>query len=329
MVRDIHVDRVFTTSRFDNNYSKLVKKHKTEVIEKLANVIDLLINLQDVSKYNPHPLNIPKRKVYELHVQGDVLLLYAYEGDMLVSLDLILEGITDHDRLDKDARKSRNLSTVTNVDDATNANTVLDLALEAANNSVSDNIPDDIDNFLQDVAQMTNVISYNDIIKFGKKLSQSEQYSKYALGGIEHLINKWGEAILYEDELMMDDIAYDVKSYMTFPVQKTVTKEVASESIAHIESFRLNNVVFSVMFDGDSVSIKSRHPYDEAKYHYAISNDGGHNFKIYKDYEFVEDFVTKSFDCDEESGIKNFNWREIARELLRLDKDVESRIDHT
>lgn len=196
-------------------------------------------------------------------------------------------------------------------------------------NNVSGSIPDKIDNFLQDVAQMTNVISYNDIIKFGKKLSQSEQYSKYALGGIEHLINKWGEALLYEDELMMDDIAYDVKSYMTFPIQKRVTKEIASESIAHIESFRLNNVVFSVMFDGDSVSIKSRHPYDEAKYHYAISNDGGHNFKIYKDYEFVENFVTKSFDCDEESGIKNFNWREIARELLRLDKNVESRIDHT
>ncbi len=77
-------------------------------------------------------------------------------------------------------------------------------------NNVSGSIPDKIDNFLQDVAQMTNVISYNDIIKFGKKLSQSEQYRKYALGGIEHLIEKWGEALLYEDELMMDDIAYRV-----------------------------------------------------------------------------------------------------------------------
>lgn len=92
-------------------------------------------------------------------------------------------------------------------------------------NNVSGSIPDEIDNFLQDVAQMTNVISYNDIIKFGNKLAQSEQYRKYALGGIEHLRDRWGEALLYEDELMMDDIAYDVKSYMTFPIQKTVTKE--------------------------------------------------------------------------------------------------------
>lgn len=96
---------------------------------------------------------------------------------------------------------------------------------ELATNSVSVDIPDKIDSFLQDVAQMTNIISYNDIIKFGNKLSKSEQYRKYALEGIEHLISKWGEALLYEDELMMDDIAYDVKSYMTFPLQRTVTKQ--------------------------------------------------------------------------------------------------------
>ena len=95
-------------------------------------------------------------------------------------------------------------------------------------NNVSSEIPDKIDSFLQDVAQMTNIISYNDIIKFGKKLSQSEQYSKYALGGIEHLIKMWGEALLYEDELMMDDIAYDIKSYMTFPIQKTVESTISS-----------------------------------------------------------------------------------------------------
>lgn len=89
-------------------------------------------------------------------------------------------------------------------------------------NNVSSAIPDKIDSFLQDVAQVTNIISYSDIIKFGKKLSQSEQYRKYALGGIEHLLDRWGEAVLYEDELMMDDIAYDIRSYMTFPIQKTV-----------------------------------------------------------------------------------------------------------
>lgn len=304
MVRDIHVDRVFTTSGFDTNYRKLVREHKTEVIEELNKVIELLVNLQDTIKYRPRMLNsIGRGWIYIIDLNESTSLLYRYEGGRSIHLDLVAKGA-----------------------EIATENIASTIKLEG--NNVSSEIPDKIDSFLQDIAQVTNIISYSDIIKFGKKLSQSEQYRKYALGGIEHLLDRWGEAALYEDELMMDDIAYDVKSYMTFPIQKKVTKEIASESIAHIESLRLNNVVFSVMFDGDSVSIKSRHPYDEAKYHYAISNDGGHNFKIYKDYEFVEDFVTKSFDRDEESGIKNFNWRELARELLRLDKNVESRMMH-
>ena len=333
MVKDIHVDRVFTTSRFDSNYSKLVRKHKTGVTNKLKEILNKLINLQDVSNFKPHPLNVPKRTVYELHIQGDVLLLYSYEGDMLVSLDLVLEGITNHDRLNIDARKDRNISTVTHIDDNADAETVLSASLEAAreleSNSVSADIPEEIDNFLQDIAQMTNIISYNDIIKFGKKLSQSEQYRNYALGGIEHLMDRWGEAALYEDELMMDDIAYDIKSYMTFPIQKTVTKESADAGNSHRESFRLNNVLFSVIFNGDRVSMKSHHPYDDAEYHYAISKDGGEQFSIYRDRKFVEQFAPDSFDEDEESSIRNFNWNEVARELLRLDKSVESRIDHT
>lgn len=201
----------------------------------------------------------------------------------------------------------------------------VDSIVKLEGNNISSDIPDDIDDFLKDVAQMTNVISYNDIIKFGNKLSQSEQYRKYALGGIEHLLDRWGEAVLYEDELMMDDIAYDIKSYMTFPIQKRVANESIKE---HRETFRLNNVVFSVTFDGDSVSMMSHHPYDDAEYHYAISKDGGEQFSIYRDRKFVEQFAPSSFEEDEESDIKNFNWNEVARELLRLDKDVESRMMH-
>lgn len=96
-----------------------------------------------------------------------------------------------------------------------------------------------------------------------------------------------------------------------------------------IESlFRLNGVAFSVIFDGDSVRVKSYHPYDDAEYHYAISKDGGEQFSIYRDRKFVEQFAPFSFDEDEESGIRNFNWNEVARELLRLDKNVEARMMH-
>lgn len=201
MVRDIHVDNVFTTSRFDTNYCKLVREHKTEVIEELNKVIELLVNLQDASKYQPRMFNsIGRGWIYIIDLNESTSLLYRYEEGRSIHLDLIAKGA-----------------------EIATENIASTIKLEG--NNVSSEIPDKIDSFLQDIAQATNIISYSDIIKFGKKLSQSEQYRKYALGGIEHLLDRWGEAALYEDELMMDDIAYDVKSYMTFPIKKTVTKE--------------------------------------------------------------------------------------------------------
>ena len=41
------------------------------------------------------------------------------------------------------------------------------------------------------------------------------------------------------------------------------------------------------------------------KYHYAISNDGGHHFRIYRAYEFIEQFALFSFDKDESACIKD------------------------
>ena len=113
-------------------------------------------------------------------------------------------------------------------------------------------------------------------------------------------------------------------------LEKLYSKQSVNESAtnAHRESFRLNGVAFSVIFDGDSVRMRSYRPYDDAEYHYAISKDGGEQFSIYRDRKFVEQFAPFSFDEDEESGIRNFNWNEVARELLRLDKDVESRMMH-
>lgn len=69
--------------------------------------------------------------------------------------------------------------------------------------------------------------------------------------------------------------------------------------------------------------------FDDANYHYAISKDGGHHFRIYRAPEFVEHFTTMPHGCDEESGVKHFNWNEVVRELLRLDKGVACRIANT
>lgn len=104
------------------------------------------------------------------------------------------------------------------------------------------------------------------------------------------------------------------------------------ESIASFklsEFFRYNNVEFRIRSDKDNIQITQIHPYDDAEYSWAKSVDGGEQFSIYRAGKFIEQFAPSSFEADEESGIKNFNWNEVARELLRLDKGVESRIDHT
>ena len=96
------------------------------------------------------------------------------------------------------------------------------------------------------------------------------------------------------------------------------------------EFFTYNNVEFHIFqSDSKAIQITQLHPYDEAEYSWAKSIDDGEQFSIYRAGKFIEQFAPVSFEEDEESGIKNFNWNEVARELLRLDKNVEARIDHT
>ena len=95
------------------------------------------------------------------------------------------------------------------------------------------------------------------------------------------------------------------------------------------EFFRYNNVEFHIRSDKDNIQITQIHPYDDAEYSWAKSIDGGEQFSIYRAGKFIEQFAPSSFEEDEESGIKNFNWNEVARELLKLDKNVEAKIDHT
>ena len=108
---------------------------------------------------------------------------------------------------------------------------------------------------------------------------------------------------------------------------KHLTKSESSDKLD--EFFRYNNVEFHIRETKDGLQVSSIHPYDEAEYSWAKSVDGGEQFSIYRAGKFIEQFAPKSFEEDEESGIKNFNWNEVARELLKLDKNVKAKIDHT
>lgn len=166
---------------------------------------------------------------------------------------------------------------------------------------------------------------------------------------IETLINE------LKTDTNYDEIAYHINEYgkldkkraselmdLLFDLEDNKSpKECRDEIIKHLtksesidsgklnEFFRYNNVEFHIRSDRDTIQITQIHPYDEAEYSWAKSIDGGEQFSIYRAGKFIEQFAPASFEEDEESGIKNFNWNEVARELLRLDKNVEARIDHT
>lgn len=166
---------------------------------------------------------------------------------------------------------------------------------------------------------------------------------------IETLINE------LKTDTNYDEIAYHINEYgkldkkraselmdLLFDLEDNKSpKECRDEIIKHLtksesidsgklnEFFRYNNVEFHIRSDRDTIQITQIHPYDEAEYSWAKSLDGGEQFSIYRSGKFIEQFAPASFEEDEESGIKNFNWNEVARELLRLDKNVEARIDHT
>lgn len=98
-------------------------------------------------------------------------------------------------------------------------------------NGVSSNIPGMIDNFLQDVAQMTDQISYNDIIKLGKDKKLSAK-----LGKIKKLKNSWGDVADDDNYDAMMDIGRKVKSIINERVEVKPNGKEISERELYIDS---------------------------------------------------------------------------------------------
>lgn len=90
------VDKVITTKQYDRSYNKLKKDHRNDVIKDVNNVVDDLINLNISTQKSNHPLT--GIDVNDIHIRGDVLLLYRYSNNVLtISLQLI--DLTDHKHL--------------------------------------------------------------------------------------------------------------------------------------------------------------------------------------------------------------------------------------
>lgn len=92
------VDKVVATRSFENSVKLLKKKHKSDVLKELSEVIDDLINLKITTQKSNHPLKNAEGH-RDLHIDGGkLILLYRYDDDTLY-ITLRLQDVVDHKQL--------------------------------------------------------------------------------------------------------------------------------------------------------------------------------------------------------------------------------------
>lgn len=98
--------KLLVTSDFCKGSKQLINANKLKEVNSLRTVLILLANGQPIpKKYHDHQLT--GKEYRELHISGDVLLLYRNEVDsdtLVVSLKLT--NITDHKNLNRDASRN-------------------------------------------------------------------------------------------------------------------------------------------------------------------------------------------------------------------------------
>ena len=110
------VNRVLLTTQFLSGVKALRKAHKNEELEKLNQIIQDLENVNVTTAYCNHPLTNNDAKLNDIHISGDVILLYRYETDidnnLILTVSLRLDNITDHKKLNQDAKNVHHVRTI-------------------------------------------------------------------------------------------------------------------------------------------------------------------------------------------------------------------------
>ena len=92
---------IYSCGGFNRGLKKLQKHRKQSLLLKLNRIIDELRDFKVGNKYHNHKLS--GSDYFELHVDGDILLVYKYV-DSESGLKLELFNLTDHDRLNQSIR---------------------------------------------------------------------------------------------------------------------------------------------------------------------------------------------------------------------------------
>lgn len=83
---------IFWSSKFKQDYRRLIKSGNSAAVIELLKVIEILANGEILlKKYKDHPLQGNWRGYRECHVMPDLLLIYKFEHDAL-TLTLVRTG---------------------------------------------------------------------------------------------------------------------------------------------------------------------------------------------------------------------------------------------
>ena len=100
------IDKIVETSSYKQAYKKLKKDHRNDVLDDLKDIIGKLSRFEITTQASNHPLKGIK-DAKDIHVRGDVLLIYRYVNNSLV-IDLELLDLVNHKEL-KNSKKQKQL----------------------------------------------------------------------------------------------------------------------------------------------------------------------------------------------------------------------------
>ena len=89
---------IIKSESFKEGVKKLRKEHKKDTLIKLSKIINELVEGKITKQYHNHPSTNIKGRVYDLHVEDNVVLIYRFLGGAIV-LSLELLDLIDHDTL--------------------------------------------------------------------------------------------------------------------------------------------------------------------------------------------------------------------------------------
>ncbi len=102
-----HVAMILTTAQFDSAVKSLSKDNRRVEIQRLKDVIAELSDLSITKQNRNHGIggNHNKDGVCDIHISGDLVLLYRYVTDSMLVVSLKLSNIIDHKEFRKNIVK--------------------------------------------------------------------------------------------------------------------------------------------------------------------------------------------------------------------------------